>query len=106
MTSIDLENYIEELFKTAVGDLGISPADFYTMSVREVKLAIDGKNTAMERDYNLMLIACINGNGMVHVGKKFKPINPFEKEKKVNRKHKPNKKERDETLTFLEQFEK
>lgn len=88
-----------------MGDVGISPADFYSMSVREVRLAIDGKNSAMERDYNLMLIACINGNGMIHVGKKFKPINPFEKEKKVGKKHKPSVKERDETLAFLEQFE-
>ena len=87
-----------------MGDLGISPADFYRMSIREVGLAIKGKDDALMRDYNLLLIACINGNGLFHGGKKFKVINPFEVDEKEKTKRKPTKQERDETIAFLQSF--
>lgn len=105
MASISFDSYVEQLFKTAVGDLGISPSEFYGMTIREVNFAIKGKDDALMRDYNLMLIACLNANGMVHVGKKYKVINPFEVEKKVKNKKKPTKQDRDETLAFIKAWD-
>lgn len=77
------------------------------MTIREVKLAIEGKNEALMRDYNLLFYASLNGNGMVHLGKKFKPINPFEEDKKeVKKKKKATKQDRDETLKFLKAYKR
>lgn len=106
ISELGFEWYIEQLFKTAVGDLGVRPLDFYRMSIREVMLAIDGKNEALERDYNLMVFASFNGNGMIQGGKKFKPINPFEENKKEVKKKKPTKQDRDETLAFLKSYQR
>ena len=78
-----------------------SPLSFYELSIREVALAIEGQNQAIERDYHLNLWAMYNAQGMISIGKKFKVIDPFENKGKS--KKKPTKEERDETLAFIKQ---
>ena len=51
----------------------------------------------MKRDYHLNFLSVYNATGLIQGGKKFKEVNPFKDEKKK----KPTKKERDETLEFL-----
>ena len=77
------------------------PLSFYELSIREVALAIEGHNQAIERDYHLNLLAMYNAQGMINIGKKFKVIDPFENKGKS--KKKPTKEERDETLAFSKQ---
>lgn len=76
----------------------MSPLSFYNLTVREVAMAIKGHENALERDYALKFLACFNANGVVQGGKKFKMINPFEKEKPKN---KPSKAQKEETLAFI-----
>lgn len=72
------------------------------MTIREVSLAIKGKDVALERDYNLVFLACYNASGVINGGKKFKIVNPFDAKKA--KKYVPNAKDRDETLAFLASF--
>ena len=74
------------------------------MTVREVSLAIKGKDRALERDYNLTFLACYNASGAINGGKKFKIVNPFDSKKAT--KYVPNAKDRDDTIAFLESFNK
>ena len=74
------------------------------MTPREIALAIEGRNEALERDYNLMFLAHLNASGMLFGGKDFKYINPFVK-KEGRVKKTPTKEERDATLEFLKKFE-
>ena len=76
----------------------LSPLSFYSMTMRECHLAIDGHTETLKRDYHLNFLAVYNATGLIQGGKKFKEVNPFKDEKK---KKKPTKKERDETLEFL-----
>ena len=78
-----------------------SPLSFYELSIREVALAIEGHNQAIERDFHLNLLAMYNAQGMINIGQKFKVIDPFENKGKS--KKKPTKEERDETLAFIKQ---
>lgn len=90
--------FIDQLFGIAVGDMKLSPTDFYQMSLKEINGAIEGHQKAIERDYNLLFLAMYNANGIIQGGKKFKPDHPFEDKKS---RKKPTKKERDETLAWL-----
>lgn len=78
----------------------MSPQQFFSMTPREIGLAIEGRNNALERDYNLMFLAHLNASGMLFGGKDFKYINPFEKKEKAV-KEAPTKKAREETLDFI-----
>ena len=62
-----------------------SPLSFYELSIREVALAIEGHNQAIERDYHLNLLAMYNAQGMINIGKKFKVIDPFKTKEKAKR---------------------
>ena len=55
-----------------------SPLSFYELSIREVALAIEGHNQAIERDYHLNFLAMYNAQGLITGGKKFKVVDPFE----------------------------
>ena len=78
-----------------------SPLSFYELSIREVALAIEGHNQAIERDYHLNFLAMYNAQGLITCGKKFEVVYPFEN--KADSKKKPTKEERDETLAFIKQ---
>lgn len=89
-----------------MGGLGCPPFSFYQLTVEEAMLMIDGYREKEERDYNLLVSAIYNANGMIQGGKKFKPTNPFEAEKKTKQKAKVVRKEgsledRERTLNFL-----
>lgn len=89
-----------------MGGLGCPPFSFYQLTVEEAMLMIDGYREKEERDYNLLVSAIYNANGMIQGGKKFKPTNPFEAEKKAKQKAKVVRKEgsledRERTLNFL-----
>lgn len=77
-----------------------------SMSIREVSLAIEGKDQALQRDYNLMFLASYNAVGVVNGGKKFKIIDPFDVAEKERSKHRGTKEERDATIEFLKSFNK
>ncbi len=83
---------------TYVGEMKQSPLSFYEMTIREVSLAIEGHNNALERDYHLQFLAAYNAQGLINGGKKFKAIDPFEK---AEEKHIPTREERDKVFEFL-----
>ena len=75
----------------------MSASCYNSMSLRECDMAIEGHFDAMKHDYHLNFLSVYNATGLIQGGKKFKEVNPFKDEKKK----KPTKKERDETLEFL-----
>lgn len=59
-TDIDINNLclsIEELYRKAVGEMGIAPQIFYEMSPREINIAYQGYLDKKELEANCMLIA-------------------------------------------------
>ena len=65
----------------------ISPFIFYSMTIREAKLAIKGHKNEMHEQYILNLYANTNAIGSCFGGKSYKPIDPFDnKENKSNNK--------------------
>lgn len=48
---------IDELYKQAVGEIGVSPSDFWSMSEREIDLAYEGYMRRQELSANLTLLA-------------------------------------------------
>lgn len=95
------EIYIETLYKKIVGGLNCPPFSFYTMTVEEALLMIEGNQEQQEIDYNLMLTAMYNATGAFHGGKKFKFIEPFKEEKKKSKPKKTSVEEHNATLDFL-----
>ena len=78
----------------------MSPSSFYSMSLRECDMAIEGHFDAMKRDYHLNFLSVYNANGLIQGGKKFKIEHPFDKKKQRAMK-KPTKEERESTLDWL-----
>jgi hypothetical protein len=74
-----------------VGGMKISPFIFYSMTIREAKLAIKGHRNEMHEQYVLNLYANTNAIGSCFGGKNYKVIDPFDntnnKENKSNNKH-------------------
>lgn len=78
------------------------PFSFYQMTVEEALATVGGYQEEQETQYNLMMTAMYNANGAFNGGKRFKFIEPFEKEEK--KKSKPKKttvEEQQNTLNFL-----
>ena len=48
---------IQELYTKAVGEIGIAPTDFYTMTIEEIDLAYEGYLRKKETEANLYKIA-------------------------------------------------
>lgn len=53
---------IQELYTKAVGEVGIAPTDFYTMTVEEIDLAYEGYLRRKETEANLTKIAIMTSN--------------------------------------------
>lgn len=85
--SYTFQEYVDDLFKVAVGTVGYSSTAFFSSSPREVELAIEGYNDSQKHNFYLSEVAMKNAIGQFLGGKKFKPVNPFateeEKKKKV-----------------------
>ena len=79
------------------------PNDFYDLLFKEANMIIKGHKQEEEQKFNLMQIACTNAIGSCFGGKKFKPIEPFKKEKE---KQSSKKKSKEELLAELEQVKK
>lgn len=70
------------MFKKIVGGLGFAPETFYNLLLKECVLIIDGDRDRQEQELINMSYAVINGIGCTFGDKKFKLINPYEKENK------------------------
>lgn len=68
-----------------VGGMLVSPFVFYSMTLREAKLAIKGHNREIKNDYYYNLYATTNAVGSCLGGKKFSPIDPFNDNKKSSK---------------------
>lgn len=86
-----------------VGGMKISPFIFYSMTLREAKLAIKGHKNEMREQYILNLYATTNSIGSCFGGKKYKPIDPFD-DNSSNNKSKEDKKNTAEYVSFLKAF--
>lgn len=53
---------IEELYTKAVGEIGIAPTDFYSMSPDEITLAYEGYLRKKETEANLIKLAVISSD--------------------------------------------
>ena len=53
---------IEELYTKAVGEIGIAPTDFYSMSPDEITLAYEGYLRRKETEANLIKLAVISSD--------------------------------------------
>ena len=80
----------------------ISPFIFYSMTLREAKLAIKGHRNEMREQYICNLYATTNSIGSCFGGKKYKPIDPFDNNS--NNKSKEDKKNTAEYVSFLSAF--
>lgn len=74
---------MDDLFKVAVGAIGLSTASFYNSTPREVELAIEGYREKQEIDFFYSQQSMINAVGIFFGGKGFKVVNPFAKQKKA-----------------------
>lgn len=95
-----LQNYVDDLFKVAVGVLGMAPSAFFELSPSHVQLAIEGYNSDKQYSFYLQQTAMVNAIGSFFGGKKFKATIPFKSEQEA--KAKPSTvEEKAETLTYL-----
>ena len=67
-----------------VGGMKISPFVFYSMTIREAKLEINGHRNELHEAYISNLYATTNAVGSCLGGKNYKPIDPFEEPKKAS----------------------
>lgn len=77
------------------------PFSFYQITVEEALAAIEGHTEEQETQYNLMMTAMYNATGAFNGGKKFKFIEPFEREEKKKKPKKTTVEEQQITLEFL-----
>ena len=80
----------------------ISPFIFYSMTLREAKLAIKGHKNELHEQYILNLYATTNSIGSYFGGKKYKPIDPFDDNS--SNKSMEDKKNTAEYASFLSAF--
>jgi hypothetical protein len=86
-----------------VGGMKISPFIFYSMTIREAKLAIKGHRNEMHEQYILNLYATTNSIGSCFGGKSYKMIDPFDNNSS-NNKSKEDKRNTAEYASFLSAF--
>jgi hypothetical protein len=87
-----------------VGGMKISPFIFYSMTLREAKLAIKGHKNEMHEQYILNLYATTNSIGSCFGGKKYKMIDPFDDNSSNNKSMEDKKKNTAEYASFLRAF--
>lgn len=63
VSSIDIPSSeeIDELYRKSVGEMGLSPTDFFNMTVDEINLAYEGYLQRKELEANLVLLAINKG---------------------------------------------
>ena len=80
----------------------ISPFIFYSMTLREAKLAIKGHRNELREQYVLNLYANTNAIGSCFGGKSYKAIDPFDTDKKENKSN--NKQTTSKDIAFFSSF--
>lgn len=81
------------------------PYFFWSLTLKEAALVIEGFEENKKDDYYLNLYASINAIGSCLGGKKFKLIDPFNKNNKNN--HKVTKQQKEKQIKYMEDmFEK
>lgn len=81
----------------------ISPFIFYSMTLREAKLAIKGHKNEMREQYICNLYATTNSIGSCFGGKNYKMIDPFD-DNSSNKSMEDKKKNTAEYVSFLRAF--
>ena len=79
-----------------------SPFIFYSMTLREAKLAIKGHRNELHEQYVLNLYATTNSIGSCFGGKNYKAIDPFDTDKKENKSN--NKQTSAQDIAFYSAF--
>lgn len=87
-----------------VGGMKISPFIFYSMTLREAKLAIKGHKNEMREQYICNLYATTNSIGSCFGGKNYKMIDPFDDNSSNNKSMEDKKKNTAEYASFLRAF--
>ena len=82
----------------------ISPFIFYSLTLREAKLAIKGHRNEMHEQYISNLYATTNSIGSCFGGKNYKPIDPFDNNSSSNKSKEDKKKNTAEYASFLNAF--
>lgn len=64
---------VEKWYAIAVGEIGIPPSDFYTMTLNDLELAYKGYKQRLEDQTNLLLIALVRSRSdnkyeLIHIG--------------------------------------
>lgn len=80
-----------------------APFIFYSMTLREAKLAIKGHRNEMHEQYICNLYATTNSIGSCFGGKNYKPIDPFDNSSS-NKSKEDKKKNTAEYASFLNAF--
>ena len=95
------------MFAQIVGGLRFAPETFYNLTLKECELITKGNKQYEEQYLIHMSYAVINGIGSTFGDKKFKFINPFEKERKeVDKKAKNKNMTREQLLKDIEDIKK
>ena len=91
------------MFKKIVGGLGFAPETFYNLLLKECILIINGDRERQEQELLNMSYSVINGIGCTFGDKKFKLINPYEKQKEEPKNKRTT---REELLKDMEDIKK
>lgn len=94
------------MFKVIVGGLRFAPETFYGLTLRECELITKGSEEYQESLLVNMSYAVINGIGCTFGDKKFKFINPYEKDRKESQKKQNKKTSREQLLSDMEDLKK
>lgn len=83
----------------------MSPASFYSLTIREASLVLEGYESEKKEQYYISLYSNYNAIGMALGGKEFKSLDPFDVKEEKPRE--TSIKEREDTLNYLkEKFKK
>lgn len=79
----------------------MSHVEFYSLTIKEAKLILNGYEERLKQDYHYNFMACYNAYGVIQGGKKFKIIDPFDIDSDNNGYKKSTIEHREETLSYL-----
>ena len=81
-TPATFNEIIDNLYMKIVGGAQMSPPFFYSLTLREAKLAIEGHKNEMRDNYTCNFYAVTNAVGSCFGGKKFNYVDPFDNNSK------------------------
>ena len=96
-----MSQYIDMLFKKVVGEVGIDPTTFFTLSVEECHLIIEGYRNRLRDNFYYNQLSVFNAIGVHLQGKKFKITDPFKEESMKPKVRKVDEQTRKSDLDYL-----